>query len=82
MPSVPVVHRIPGLVLTDHELTVPVDHEAPDGEQLTVFAREVADPEGTEKPLLVFLQGGPGFEAPRPSRRGGSPAWLERALED
>jgi pimeloyl-ACP methyl ester carboxylesterase len=82
MPSVPVVHRIPGLVLTDHELTVPVDHEAPDGEQLTVFAREVADPEGTDKPFLVFLQGGPGFEAPRPSRRGGSPAWLERALED
>ena len=78
----PVVHRIPGLVLTDHELTVPVDHEAPDGEQLTVFAREVADPEGTDKPFLVFLQGGPGFEAPRPSRRGGSPAWLDRALED
>ena len=47
-------------MLTEHELTVPLDHAGPDGEQLTVFAREVADPDGRDRPFLVFLQGGPG----------------------
>jgi pimeloyl-ACP methyl ester carboxylesterase len=70
----------PGLILTEHELTVPLDHARPDGETITVFAREVADPAGTDRPLLVFFQGGPGAEAPRPTRS--SPPWLERALEE
>jgi pimeloyl-ACP methyl ester carboxylesterase len=78
--------RIPGLVLTEHTITVPLDHDQPgDGRTVEVFAREVADPEGTDKPLLVFLQGGPGFEAPRPAGGVGgarSPAWLDRALRD
>jgi hypothetical protein len=60
--------RIPGLVLTEHELSVPVDHGSPGGEAITVFARELADPDGLDKPFLVYLQGGPGFEAPRPMR--------------
>jgi pimeloyl-ACP methyl ester carboxylesterase len=75
-------HQTPGLVLTEHELRVPLDHGRPDGEQITVFAREVADPDGAERPFLVFLQGGPGIEAPRPSRHPTSPGWLDRALED
>ncbi len=77
-----VTRRTPGLLLSEHELRLPVDHGAPDGEQLTVFAREVADPDGLDRPLLVFLQGGPGFEAPRPTRHPSSPGWLDRALED
>jgi pimeloyl-ACP methyl ester carboxylesterase len=72
----------PGLVLTEHELQVPLDHAAPGGEQITVFAREVADPQGRERPFLVYLQGGPGQEAPRPTRGPTSPAWLDRALRD
>ena len=38
-----------------------------------MFAREVAEPEGLDKPFLVFLQGGPGFEARGPTghRRAG-----------
>jgi pimeloyl-ACP methyl ester carboxylesterase len=79
---VAVSHRIPGLVITEHELRVPVDHGAPDGEQITVFAREVADPAGTDRPFLLFLQGGPGMEAPRPTRSPTSPGWLDRALEE
>jgi pimeloyl-ACP methyl ester carboxylesterase len=79
---VPTVHLTPGLILTEHELAVPLDHRTPDGEQLTVFAREVADPEGRDRPFLVFLQGGPGFEAPRPSRHPSAPGWLDRALQD
>ena len=72
--------RVPGLVLTEHEFAVPLDHARPDGERITVFAREVADPDGREKPFLVFLQGGPGYEAPRPSRQPATPGWLDRAL--
>jgi len=72
----------PGLLLTEHEVDVPLDHDQPAGETITVFAREVADPEGTDKPFLVFLQGGPGHEAPRPTRGPTDPSWLDRALRD
>jgi pimeloyl-ACP methyl ester carboxylesterase len=74
--------HVPGLVLTEHEFDVPLDHARPDGDRITVFAREVADPDGRERPFLVYLQGGPGFESPRPARNPGTPAWLERALTE
>jgi len=77
-----VTYTTTGLVLTDHELQVPLDHSLPDGEQIAVFAREVADPDGRDRPFLVFFQGGPGFEAPRPTRGPTTPGWLERALRD
>ena len=64
----PASYATRGLVLTEHELAVPLDHARPDGETITVFAREVADPDGRDRPLLVYLQGGPGSEAPRPTR--------------
>jgi pimeloyl-ACP methyl ester carboxylesterase len=71
-----------GLILTEHEFEVPLDHAAADGERITVFAREVADPDGRDRPLLVFLQGGPGSEAPRPTRHPSAPGWLDRALTE
>ena len=74
--------NVRGLVLTDHTLELPLDHDRPDGERIEVFAREVAAPDGRDRPFLVFLQGGPGQEAPRPLGRPGSPAWLARALRD
>jgi pimeloyl-ACP methyl ester carboxylesterase len=69
-------------VLVEHEVSVPLDHGRPDGERITVFAREVADPDGRDRPFLVYFQGGPGGEAPRPTRQPGSPAWLNRALRE
>jgi len=45
--------RIPGLVITEHEFSVPLEHPRPDGEHISVFAREVADPDGRERPFLV-----------------------------
>ena len=74
-------HRLPGLVLTDHEFTVPLDHADQNGEGITVFAREVVvpDKEDDELPWLVFFQGGPGFGSPRPGSRNG---WLKRALKE
>ena len=74
--------HVPGLVLVEHELDVPLDHAAPDAGTITVFAREVADPAGRDRPFLVYLQGGPGQEAPRPTRQPTGPAWLDRALQD
>jgi pimeloyl-ACP methyl ester carboxylesterase len=73
--------RVQGLVLTEHEFDVPLDHAREAGKRLTVFAREVATDEGGDRPFLVFLQGGPGSEAPRPTGPH-VPAWLERALAD
>lgn len=73
---------IPGLFVAEHELEVPLDHARPDGERITVFAREIADPDGREKPWLLYLQGGPGHESPRPTGTPRGPAWLNRALED
>jgi pimeloyl-ACP methyl ester carboxylesterase len=79
---VPATVHTRGLVLVEHEIDVPLDHAAPDGERITVFAREVADPDGRDRPFLVFLQGGPGMEAPRPTRHPSTPGWLERALRE
>lgn len=74
--------RTDGHVLTQHEFDIPLDHANPRGETIKVFAREVADPEGLDRPFLVFFQGGPGTEAPRPTRHPTSPGWLDRALQD
>ena len=72
----------PGRVLTEHSFTVPLDHARPDGEQITVFAREVAAPDGGDRPFLVFLQGGPGQRGAAADPRPTSPGWLDRALRD
>jgi pimeloyl-ACP methyl ester carboxylesterase len=72
-----------GLVVTEHLFEIPLDHERPEGERINVFAREMADAEGgRDRPFLVFFQGGPGFESPRPTRIPISPGWAERALQD
>ncbi len=75
-----VTYRVPGAVLTEREHRVPLDHARSDGPWITVFTREVADPDGLDRPYLVFLQGGPGHEASRPT----SPpsGWMARALRD
>lgn len=74
-------HRLPGMVLHDHTLAVPLDHADPAGEQLEIFAREVVSPgrEHDDLPWLLFLQGGPGCRADRPTGSGG---WLARALKE
>lgn len=71
-----------GARLTEHRLQVPLDHARDGGETIEVFAREVAAHDGRDRPYLVFLQGGPGNEAPRPVARPAAPAWLGRALQD
>jgi pimeloyl-ACP methyl ester carboxylesterase len=76
-----VTHRIPGLTLTDHTFHIPLDHARPHGATIAVFARAVsaAGKETEDRPWLLFLQGGPGFGAPRPLTNSG---WLKRAVSD
>lgn len=70
----------PGFRTADHTFTVPLDHERPHGEQIQVYGREVTEhtSEAQSRPWLLYLQGGPGYPAPRPlssERRG----WLGAA---
>jgi pimeloyl-ACP methyl ester carboxylesterase len=73
-------YSMPGAVLTEREHSVPLVHGDPSRGTISVFTRELAAPDGPDRPYLVFLQGGPGFEAARPT----SPpsGWMARALTD
>ncbi len=82
MCSMPDELALPGLVSVEHRFEVPLDYADPAGPRISVFARELADPDGRKRPFLVYLQGGPGFEAPRPMPNPRSPGWMGRALED
>jgi hypothetical protein len=55
-------YRQPGVLLTDHHFTVPLDHGDPGGETIELYAREVVASDRTDRelPWLVYLQGGPG----------------------
>src|SRR3954467_15555471 len=71
----------PGFTLTDHSFGVPLRHDDPNGEQISIYAREVrSGHSGNGRlPYLLMLNGGPGF----PCYRVEQPkAWLERALRD
>lgn len=67
-----------GTRVRDHDFLVPLDHQTPDGERLTVYAREFFTDDGVDKPWLLYLQGGPGGKGTRPARVGG---WLAEALK-
>ena len=71
--------RLPGYVAREHVVTVPLDHSAPSGPTIEVFARELCDPGKQEEdlPYLLFLQGGPGGKSPRPLERS---TWIDVAL--
>lgn len=73
---------LPGLRLRDLTLPVPLDHADPARGSIEVFARVIAAEGGEDRPALLYLQGGPGFEAPRATLDPASPPWLERALRD
>ena len=61
---------LPGdLKVSDHLLSVPLDHAKPDGPQLSLFVRELvtASKANEDLPCLLYLQGGPGFPSKRPT---------------
>ncbi|QFQ03345.1 Proline iminopeptidase [Corynebacterium urogenitale] len=54
-------HRI-----IEHTLEVPWDYSNPAHGTFELFAREVVPAGADDRPAIVWLQGGPGFPAPRP----------------
>lgn len=76
-----VIRTLQDLTVEEHTLTVPLVWGDPaDHRTIDIFARVVAREGGESLPYLVFLQGGPGMEAPRPFHSSTSPAWLDEAL--
>lgn len=70
---------IDGTRITDHRVTVPVDWSEPQGEAISVFAREFVAAAALARgeshvaalPYLLFLQGGPGGKGNRPAKLSG-----------
>ncbi|MEV7610912.1 alpha/beta hydrolase [Microbacterium sp. NPDC089320] len=74
-------YMLPGIRVREYRTTVPLDWSAPDGETVELFVRELVDPDvdTADRPLLTYLQGGPGGANPRPLGRDG---WIDEALRD
>ncbi len=68
------------MIITDHTFKVPLDYDKKNGQTISIFTREIVN-EGIidqNLPYLIFFQGGPGYESPRPITCKG---WLKKALE-
>ena len=70
-----------GLHYKSHSFTVPLDHQDLSKGTINVFARSVClvGDKDSNKPWLVYFQGGPGFPSPRPNGNNG---WIKRALSE
>ncbi|UVJ41478.1 alpha/beta hydrolase [Arthrobacter sp. CJ23] len=82
--SVRARHEFRGVRTAEHCFSLPLDHSVPDGESITVFAREYSstehsETEASELPWLLFLQGGPGGRGNRISSLSG---WMKAAARD
>lgn len=81
------VQKMPGFNYIKHNFVVPLAYgkglSQAGSETINVFARELYLPEYQDSrenlPFLVFFQGGPGFESPRPLALDG---WIKRALQE
>lgn len=74
--------RMQDLTVHDHTLTVPLVWSDPaDARTIDIHAAVVTREGGENLPFLVFLQGGPGHEAPRPFHSPSGPFWLDAALQ-
>ena len=74
-------YRYSSMVVTDYNFTVPLDYSKKEGQEISIFAREIINEKNEEKslPYLIFFQGGPGYESPRPLTNSG---WIQRASEE
>ncbi len=76
------VDKFPGMICRGYAFDAPLNYADPAGPTISIFAREVVALENVGKsdlPWLFFLQGGPGFQAPRPEGLSG---WLKRAAKE
>ena len=67
-----------GMRISEHSFKLPVDYTQPDSGLISIFLREIRSNANKKKPYLVFLQGGPGFESPRPLTHSG---WIKFAMK-
>jgi len=76
------IDKFPGMICRGYAFDAPLNYADPAGATISIFAREVVALENVGKsdlPWLFFLQGGPGFQAPRPEGLSG---WLKRAAKE
>jgi pimeloyl-ACP methyl ester carboxylesterase len=67
------------LMSREWQIEAPLNHDQPAGRMIEIFAREIWTSGNKTKDIVVFLQGGPGFPAPRSGR---GPAWIPELLKD
>ncbi|KAL6766366.1 hypothetical protein ACKKBG_A35750 [Auxenochlorella protothecoides x Auxenochlorella symbiontica] len=70
---------VPGLCITEHTFTLPLDYSGLHPGNVDVFCRVLVHRNKVSDhnlPYLLYLQGGPGFEAPRPLDNTG---WIKHA---
>ncbi|XP_065859761.1 uncharacterized protein [Euphorbia lathyris] len=76
-------YSVPDLRLRDHRFAVPLDYSVDRNvsSKISLFVREVVavGKEEQSLPYLLYLQGGPGFECPRPTEASG---WINKACEE
>ena len=67
--------------IKEHNFLVPLDYDNKEDKKISIFAREIVDEGYGNKglPYLIFFQGGPGYEAPRPITNSG---WIKKASEE
>ena len=67
--------------VSNHKFELPLNYSNNDSGTITVFVREIInlDKEKENQPYLIFFQGGPGYQSPRPICISG---WIKRACED
>ena len=65
----------------NHKFELPLNYSNDNSVTITVFVREIInlDKEKKNQPYLIFFQGGPGYESPRPISISG---WIKRACEE
>lgn len=68
------------LEVSELEFSAPLDHRR-GGVNISLFARIYTKAGAKNLPYLLYLQGGPGFEAPR-ATSASTPSWLASALKD
>ena len=65
------------MFIFEHTFDVPLDYNHPESGQISIFVREIRADPSKRRPYLLYLQGGPGFESPRPITKSG---WIKKAL--
>jgi len=75
------IYKYENINIINHRFLVPLNYNDNNSQKITIFAREIirADAKKNNLPYLVYFQGGPGYESPRPISDSG---WIKRASEE